>query len=84
MSAKPSVGRAVHYVLERPDRDPVHRPAVVTQVWTPEVVNLMVTLDGPNDIGTNEFGAAVNQVWRGTVMFDESGKPGTWHYPEAV
>jgi len=83
------VGDIVHYV-PRPDQSPRGDavPAVVTRVFVPEtdasphpgMSNLQVFLDGPNDRLTGQEGRLT--LWVGSVLYDEGGKPGTWHWPE--
>jgi hypothetical protein len=87
---KPSPGRIVHYVL--PDSSPrkgSHRAAVVTSDWDGANINLNVQLDQSDDWApacandslqkTGDFTA---RAW--SAGYDESGKPGTWHWPERV
>lgn len=50
-----------------------HVPAIVTQVWTPECVNLKVFLDG------------IDVLWRTSVLRDASPSAllqHFWHWPE--
>lgn len=44
-----TIGRIVHYRLELGPHKGELRPAVVTRVWGPEMVNLLVLTDGGND-----------------------------------
>lgn len=80
-------GRMVHYILAGWDGTQStgeHRPAIVVKVWrkgdgTPPdngCCNLQVLLDGSNDsIGSH-------LLWKTSVLYDESGTPGTWHWIE--
>lgn len=84
-------GRVVHYVLnEGPDKGQ-HRPAFVVRVWrtnTPEgpvspesgTSNLQVFTDSDADGKYND--ALPPVMWKTSVLFDEAGAPGTWHWPE--
>ncbi len=74
----PSVGRTVHYCLgeEAGARKGEVRPAIIVAVRYPEMPNLHLLLDGPNDVGTN--------VWRGCVPFGGPDQPGTWFWPPRV
>ena len=72
-----SIGRIVHYVLENGE----HRPAIIVRVWNkdPGAVNSVVFLDGSNDTGSS--GGAL-QMWVTSVVFSETPKPNTYHWPE--
>lgn len=92
----PSVGRIVHYVLPLGGRSGgAHRPAMVVRVWGEDEVKAG-TLD-PSALGTvqlqvftdngpeGEYNDDLPQVmWRTSVPHDESGRPGSWHWPERV
>ncbi len=78
---KPTVGRIVHYVLDRGRGKGEHRPAIVVNDWAGlhEVIQLQVLTDGTND--GDEFATGI--AWRTSVHQDEEKKaPGTWHWPE--
>jgi hypothetical protein len=77
----PAIGTIVHFVLPWEERA-VHRPAIVTASADPfgEIVNLNVFLD-MYDI-RNDFGGFHTNVCVQSVRMDESGTPGTWHWPE--
>lgn len=77
----PSPGRIVHYVLKDGNRQGEHRPAVIVRVWTDSMVNLLVFADGEND---REYTDENYVYWSGSKENDESGTPGTWHWPEYV
>lgn len=86
---RPSVGRVVHYVLPSgvPRRGEV-RPATITRVWedryegdTPGMCNLNVQLDQDSDMPP-KVDADTCRV--GSVLYDASGAPGTWHWPPVV
>lgn len=85
---QPSVGRIVHYVLpESSRRSGEIRPAIITRVWSkiedvasPGMSNLSVFQDQSDDFGDSVFNARM----QGSVLYDESGKPGTWHWPPRV
>lgn len=78
-----TVGQSVLYVLgdEGGTRKGELRPAVVVAMRHPELPNLQVLGDGPNDdpatsFGTGGFGG--NTLWRGSVPHGGPGEPGTW------
>jgi hypothetical protein len=80
-------GRIVHYVLREGRNAGEHRAALVVRVWRangnpPEngCANLQVFMDGTND--ATPAGTAVWVDWKTSVYYDESGKPGTWHWIE--
>jgi hypothetical protein len=89
-----SVGRIVHYVLPNDGTSEfpgAHRPAVVTQVWRtindpayPGMSNLVVYKGQPGDFKVQGISMNVAAVMVGSVSYDASGKPGTWHWPERV
>lgn len=75
-----TVGRMVHVVLEREPHK--HRPGIITEVIDSRdgAVNIMVFLDGPNDV---DSGAVGGPVWMGTRFYNDTTKaPGTWHWIE--
>lgn len=76
MDQKPTVGRIIHYVMDSGNLPEEHRPAVVTAVAGPGLLNLAVFLDGPND------GISPNPQWRENVAYSETKERGTWHWPE--
>jgi len=95
MKEKPIKGSIVHYVLPpRPDAkagDPrpecESRPAMVVDVTTAGL-SLQVFTDGERDrpalagSGEARWGEPVPALLsRDAVKHDESGKPGTWHWP---
>ena len=85
-------GRIVHYVLNEGRDKGEHRPAVVVRVWrvntveggvkTPEngCSNLQVFTDSDADGKYNDELSPV--LWKTSVLYDESGAPGTWHWIE--
>ncbi len=82
----PSIGRVVHFVLG-PNANNVlagqgeHRPGLIVRVWNPNCVNLIVFLDGSNDTDRVD---EQHTMWVTSVVNDDTGKPGTWHWPEFV
>jgi hypothetical protein len=89
---KPSIGRIVHYVQEKPPQyqvkdEPkvlVHLPAIVTAVWSDTCVNLHVFTDGGNsEIDGTNFRSV---KWITSVTLDDSETPRahSWHWPEKV
>lgn len=66
MSEKITIGRTVHYVMDKKyedEKEHKHRPAIVVEVWNggtlpPDgngCVNLQVAVDGSNDIGHSTY-----------------------------
>lgn len=85
----PSVGRVVHNVLdeEAGSRKGEVRPAIVVAMRHPEMPNLQILLDGPNDaVGELNQGSILNGLatWRGSVPFGGPDQPGTWFWPPRV
>lgn len=73
----PTVGRIVNCVLPAGHRRAGEiRPAIVARV-NQTSVNLDVFLDGPNDSSDIE---RLDVGWFGSAPYDESAKPGTWHW----
>lgn len=77
-------GRIVHYVMP----DGQHRPGIIVRVWDsphPGLVNLIVFVDGTNDI-KNQAPAVYSPTpmteWKTSVVYSEDKAPGTWHWPE--
>lgn len=76
---KPSIGRIVHFVLDRHDeRPPVHRPAIIVESDGRDRVNLQVFLDGSNDGAGAHISIHAAAVYRDDI----DHMPGTWHWPE--
>jgi hypothetical protein len=69
----PSIGRIVHYVVS----SGVHRPAIIIDMvgGSAPSINLQVFSD-PTDDDIIPFQRA--------VLYDETNKPRTWHWPERV
>lgn len=83
---KPSIGRIVHFVQEKPAAyggGVVHLPAVITAVWGDTCVNLQVFTDGSN---SEVDGTNFNHIkWVTSATLDATGtQPRTWHWPERV
>lgn len=78
----PTVGRIVHYTIQRRDDPPETRAAIVCRDWGNGCVNLRVVLDGRNDDGIEEWvtsrlpSAAVDGGDPGTVP-----QLGCWNWP---
>lgn len=82
-------GRIVHYVLQDYDESSLrpapnageHRPAIVVKVWGSNgTCNLQVFTDSNPTQDSNDHRPPV--MWRTSVVFDETGRPGTWHWIE--
>lgn len=75
----------------QPNEIRIVRPAIVVETWGNEksadqkkaAVNLLVFVDGANDMGHPKEGqAAATTIWRTSVARDEDEfLPGTWHWP---
>jgi hypothetical protein len=86
---KPTIGRIVHFVQEKPPQYQstegpkvlVHIPAIITAVWGDTCVNLQAFTDGSNsEIDGTNFRSV---KWITSVTLDDSGtQPRTWHWPE--
>lgn len=80
----PSIGRIVHYVLETGRGAGQHRPALVVNVLPDDRVNLVVFIDGRNDLVTADQ-EEVLLLHKFTVSHDRADKAeGTYHWPEYV
>ena len=85
---KPTIGRIVHYVQEKPalyrlqdgPKQMVHLPAIITAVWGDTCVNLQVFTDGTNSEDMNM--SPVKWVTSSTLDASENPQPRTWHWPE--
>ena len=81
-------GRIVHYVIESGSGQVHHRPAIVVHVWRePDgkapsngCCQLQVFTDSDENGKYND--ALPPVMWKTSVLFDESGAPGTWHWIE--
>lgn len=87
---KPTVGRIVNFKVA----EDVARPAIITQVWNEDCVNLVVFPDGTNDGAAvdweNRFrvhspqaslsGGYMGCVWMTSVTRGNS--PGQWNWPK--
>jgi hypothetical protein len=84
---KPTIGRIVHFVQEKPashqpkegPRVLVNLPAIITAVWGETCVNLQVFTDGTNSDEMNM--AAVKWVPLASLDASETPQPRTWHWP---
>lgn len=87
---KPTIGRIVHFVQEKPPQYQAaegpkvfaHLPAIITAVWGDSCVNLQVFTDGSNsEIDGTNFRSV---KWVTSATLDESATPQarTWHWPE--
>lgn len=86
-------GRIVHYVLGPTDLPESHRhcvgevvPAIVVNCWRglnkdDGYSNLVAFVDGSNQGFKNLDGSSKLSIWVTSRVCDESGKPGTWHWP---
>lgn len=77
------VGDQVNYVLDPEFQNPgVFRPAIVVQVWSDTMVNLLVFIDGDNDLRPEyrTDDPAIYTHWRTSVQRDDDNyQQGTWH-----
>lgn len=87
---KPTIGRIVHFVQEKPasyqpkegPKVLVHLPAIITAVWGDTCVNLHVFTDGSNsEEDANNY---PRTKWVTSVTLDASETPHarSWHWPE--
>jgi hypothetical protein len=86
-------GRIVHYVLNEGRDKGEHRPAIVVRVWRVFEAD-MITKSAPENgccqlqvfTDSDEHGKYNDELspvmWKTSVIYDESGKPGTWHWIE--
>ncbi len=73
---KVKIGDIVHFVM----KEGIERPAIVTQVWSENCVNMTVFADGTND---GAFGYSPSYTsWQTSVIYSKEQKPNSWHYPE--
>lgn len=68
----PSIGRAVHYVLD----SGAHRPAVIVDVYSAASVALIATTKISDQVG--------RFVEVDPCEYDEHASAGSWHWPEYV
>ena len=89
---RPSVGRAVHYVLgEKSDNAGEVRPAIVNLIHPPLngrpdrlLVNLTFFAAKENDSPrARTEGPKASYLSKG-VPYDPDGAPGTWHWPDGT
>ncbi len=85
-------GRIVHFVLNSGRHAGEHRPAMVVKVWRQNdgnggtmppangCSNLQVFTDSDKDSKCNDELPPV--MWTTSATYDETGKPGTWHWIE--
>jgi hypothetical protein len=86
---KPSIGRIVHFVQNKPsgfgEGVRVHLPAIITAVWGDTCVNLQVFTDGSNsEQGPNSNPPSVKWITSAQIDESENPQPYTWHWPEKV
>lgn len=89
---KPSIGRIVHYVQEKPPqyqspegpKQLIHLPGIITAVWGDTCVNLMVFTDGSNSEVDGTNFRCVKWVTSATLDESEAPQVRTWHWPEKV
>lgn len=86
---KPTIGRIVHFVQEKPKayqpegpRAMVHLPAIITEVWGDTCVNLMVATDGSNSEADGTNFRCMKWVTSATLDDSADPQPRTWHWPE--
>ena len=82
MQLNPTVGRIVHYVLDKGPHCGAHRPAIVVDVFENRAVALQVVTSGHKG-DTPAGDEAPNVFWKPKCQQDEDRKlVGTWHWPE--
>lgn len=71
-----TIGRIVHFVLDRGRHKGAHRAAIVTRVWSPTMVSLDVFTSGEDDGERSPLSVT-------SIKCDsDEKKPATWHWPE--
>lgn len=84
----PVDGEMVFYTLGSEWNNPGEvRPALVVRVWSEEVVNLLVFLDGANDkfIGPDGWQSVPGHVlWKTSVPYAEAGPGASWHRADPI
>lgn len=77
------VGCNVLYRMQNENEGIVDRPGVVTCVHDVDdgTVNLIVFLDGPNDLPDGRSYEPFTTMWRGTVWYSDEKADNTWHWP---
>lgn len=83
----PEVGDQVVYMLipNGTRVEPKACPAIVLAVWDQKRVNLVVFVDGPNDVGStriemNGSTVVIPFIWATTIEYNENKAAGTWHH----
>ena len=82
-----TVGRIVRFMLPKGSRwAGEERAAMVAQVFSPDVANLVVFKGQPDDFDTTDPDGHRNvkpgaTEWVGAAHCDPDGAPGTWHWP---
>lgn len=93
MSATPTVGRMVHFVLDQGPFRGEHRPAIIVAVFRSGdeyLCNLQVILDcnehgyGNDSPATWEPPSQSPIYWATSRAHDHGHQYGTWHWPEKV
>jgi len=84
----PSIGRIVRYVLADGPQKGESRAAMIVRVWSDTCVNLLVFLDGYNDISQMalQLGAKSEptEMRVTSCSYDADRKPGCWFWTEFV
>ena len=77
MKQQPSIGRIVHYTQNGRDY-----PAIITHVWSDDMVNLLVFSDGSFPLPA---GGLRTSVLRAATPVNPEAPPDlTWHWPERM
>jgi hypothetical protein len=79
----PSVGRIVHFYPSRPNGKAQPYPAVITHVWTGELVNLRLLDDADFAVGAATSTPAVSRCPRGHVETGGEDRA-YWDWPPRV
>lgn len=87
---RPTIGRIVHFVQEKPisyqspdgPKAMVHLPAIITAVWGDNCVNLQVFTDGSNSETDGTNFRCCKWVTSSTLDASDNPQPRTWHWPE--
>lgn len=84
----PVDGEMVYYTLGNEWNRPGEvRPAMVVRVWSTEVVNLLIFLDGDNDkfIGSDGWQTVPGHVlWKTSVPYAQQVPAASWHRADPI
>lgn len=82
-----AVGRMVNYILPFGPHKGEIRPAIVVAAWSDTSANLLVFLDGTNDMHWGQISSLTPPFhWATSASLEPAEKHlfGSWHWPEMV